>query len=138
MKKKNKPIALFTDCLCFESFLSAGMKKAISSEWYFTSESKIFLPFRKILSNLLSVSFKRLDYTSYSNTLFANSTLYETIQEETKVTIRELLASDIYSEEIKDFSDDYKLNRDKANHFLTVHYFPYVYLNKFSSTIQQQ
>ncbi len=127
MKKKNKPIALFTDCLCFESFLSAGMKKAISSEWYFTSESKIFLPFRKILSNLLSVSFKRLDYTSYSNTLFANSTLYETIQEETKVTIRELLASDIYSEEIKDFSDDYKLNRDKANHFLTVHYFPYVY-----------
>ena len=64
---------------------------------------------------------------SYSNTLFGKSTLYETIQEETKATIRELLASDIYSGEIKDFSDDHRLNREKANHFLTVHYFPYVY-----------
>lgn len=127
MKEKKKSIALFTDCLCFESFFSAGLLKAIGSDWYFTSESKIFFPFRKILSNLLSISFKRLDYTSYSNTLFGKSTLYETIQQETKATIRELLASDIYSEEIKDFSDDYRLNREKANHFLTVHYFPYVY-----------
>ena len=127
MKKEKKSTALFTDCLCFESFFSAGLQKAISSEWYFTSESKIFSPFRKILSNLPSVSFKRLDYTSYSNTLFAKSTLYEAIQEETKVTIRELLDSDFYREEIKYFSDDYKLNRNKANHFLTVHYFPYVY-----------
>ena len=127
MKEEKKSIALFTDCLCFESFFSAGLLKAIGSDWYFTSESKIFFPFRKILSNSLSISFKRLDYTSYSNTLFEMSTLYETIQEETKATIRELLASDIYSGEIKDFSDDHRLNREKANHFLTVHYFPYVY-----------
>lgn len=127
MKKEKKYGVLFTDCLCFESFFSAGPSQAIACDWYFISESKIFAPFRKILSKLVGVNFRRLDDISYSDASLGKSSLYESIQDETKATIKELLASDILGADIMRFTNNLKLNKDKANHFLTVHYFPYVY-----------
>ena len=98
-----------------------GLFQALKVDWYFASESKLFFPFRETFLKLAGVNFIRLDYTSYANTNLGQTTLHESIEEETKVKIRELLASDMLFEEIKRFTDDSNLNQDKANHFLTVH-----------------
>ena len=127
MNKEKTSAAIFTDCLCFESFFSVGLFQAIKADWYFASESKLFFPIRETFLKLLGVNFIRLDYISYANTTFGQTTLNESIEEEIKVTIRELLASDMFLEEIKRFTDDSNLNQDKANQFLTVHYFPYIH-----------
>ncbi len=127
MKKEEKSNAIFTDCLCFESFLSVGIIQALNSDWYYTSESKIFLFSKKIFSKYFSVNFKRLDYKSYADIPSGEGSLYEKIQEQTKVSIRELLMFKEIDSKNNQFTEGLKLNKSKLNLYLTVHYFPYVY-----------
>ena len=128
MKNNNKSKkVILTDCLCFESFFRVGLINSFRHDWYFASESKIFTPFRKVFTKLFNLNFKELSYISYPDERYNRTSIYERIQDDTKKTIREFLNSEESLQKIKIFSKPNRYNPQKLNHFLTDHYFPYVY-----------
>ena len=127
MTKNQKSEALFTDCLCYESFFSVGLFTAFKMDWYFTSESMIFFPFRRFLERFISVKFICLDSISYGDEHFDEVSLYECMQQETKEIIRLFIASEVVSEKIDSFSKEHSYNISKVHLFLSVHYYPYLY-----------
>ena len=109
MNRSQKPEVLFTDCLCFESFFSVGCFKAFKCDWYFASESKVFSPFRRLLERFFSTNFYSLNFLSYAEKYTGEISVYETIQQETKETLRSFLESNVNSEEILSFSKNIHL-----------------------------
>ena len=105
------------DILCFESFFNSSIGSKSQTEIFYLHESSLFFFIKNIYSKYLGTKFTKLGNLSYSENILGNRTIYETIQEETKIDIFSFLGSKEFKESLSSYKNWESLNDQKLNYF---------------------
>ena len=115
------------DILCFESFFNSSIGSKSQTEIFYLHESSLFFFIKNIYAKYLGTKFIKLGNLSYSENILGNSTIYETIQEETKRDIFSFLGSQRFKKSLSNYKNEESLNDQKLNYFLVTQIYPFFY-----------